>query len=89
MNLCQLKGLCQLLGVDVVSSAPPDTVPIHQGGKAAAETILDMRTTGDFSQASCREYARRWNAAFGYDFNNVSPLLFQCILMLPAALEIA
>lgn len=43
-----------------------------QGGKAAAETILDMRATGDFSKASCKEYARRWNAAFGYDFSNVS-----------------
>lgn len=42
-----------------------------QGGKAAAETILDMRMTGDFSKASCKEYARRWNAAFGFDFKNV------------------
>ena len=52
----------------------PDSIvetSVLQGGKAAAETILDMRATGDFSKASCREYARRWYRDFGYDFNNV------------------
>lgn len=43
-----------------------------QGGKAAAETILDMRATGDFSKFSCQNYEKRWMNAFGYDFNNVS-----------------
>ena len=44
-----------------------------QGGKAAAETVLDMRATGDFSKASTRAYERRWVKWFGYDFNNVRP----------------
>ena len=38
------------------------------GGKAAAETLLDMRSTGDFSKASCQVYARRWYNAYGHDF---------------------
>jgi len=38
------------------------------GGKAAAATILDMRSTGDYSAASCRQYERRWKDAFGHDF---------------------
>lgn len=38
------------------------------GGKAAALTIIDMRKTGDFSKASCKEYQRRWYEAFGHDF---------------------
>ncbi len=31
-------------------------VALAQGGKAAAETILDMRATGDFSRQSTKEY---------------------------------
>ena len=42
-----------------------------QGGKAAAETILDMRATGDFSKQSTKEYQRRWMQAFGHDFHLV------------------
>ncbi len=38
------------------------------GGKAAADTLLDMRSTGDFSAASCAQYQRRWMNAFGHDF---------------------
>lgn len=38
------------------------------GGKAAAQTILDMRRTGDFSKQSCKQYERRWYQAFGHDF---------------------
>jgi len=38
------------------------------GGKAAAETMLDMRRTGDFSKASCRAYERRWVQLYGHDF---------------------
>ncbi len=38
------------------------------GGKAAAETLLDMRATGDFSKQSCKQYERRWYKAYGYDF---------------------
>ncbi len=32
------------------------------GGKAAAQTILDMRRTGDFSKQSCKQYERRYAA---------------------------
>ena len=42
-----------------------------QGGKAAAETIMDMRTTGDYSKQSTKEYERRWIQAFGHDFHMV------------------
>lgn len=38
------------------------------GGRAAADTILDMRKTGDFSKASCKQYERRWIRAYGHDF---------------------
>ena len=43
-----------------------------QGGKSAAETILDMRGTGDYSKKSTKEYYRRWNNLYGFDFKNVS-----------------
>ncbi len=48
-----------------------------QGGKAAAQTILDMRTAGDYSKASTRVYEQRWMKAFGHDFAYVrcSPIL--------------
>ncbi|GAX79984.1 hypothetical protein CEUSTIGMA_g7423.t1 [Chlamydomonas eustigma] len=38
------------------------------GGRAAAETIIDMRNTGDFSKQSCKAYSRRWYKAYGHDF---------------------
>lgn len=38
------------------------------GGKAAAETIIDMHATGDFTRQSCKQYARRWYKAYGHDF---------------------
>lgn len=38
------------------------------GGKAAAQTILDMRRTGDFSKQSCKQYERRWQQLYGHDF---------------------
>ena len=45
---------------------------MSQGGKAAAETILEMRTSGDFSAASTRVYQQRWMKLFGHDFAYVS-----------------
>jgi hypothetical protein len=42
-----------------------------QGGKAAAETMLDMRVTGDYSRQSTKEYQRRWIQLFGHDFHMV------------------
>lgn len=38
------------------------------GGQAAAETILDCRSTGDFSKASTKQYEKRWMAMYGHDF---------------------
>ncbi|CAL5219487.1 g1326 [Coccomyxa viridis] len=38
------------------------------GGKAAADTILEMRECGDFSAASTRVYQQRWMQLFGHDF---------------------
>jgi menaquinone-9 beta-reductase len=29
------------------------------GGKAAAQTVLAMRATGDFSKRSCKQYERK------------------------------
>jgi menaquinone-9 beta-reductase len=37
-------------------------------GRKAATTLLDLRATGDFSQASTRLYETRWKRAFGHDF---------------------
>ena len=42
-----------------------------QGGKAAAETAINMQTTGDYSAASTAQYERRWNQLYGYDFGKV------------------
>ena len=44
-----------------------------QGGKAAAQTILDMRAAGDYSKLSTRIYEQRWMKAFGHDFAFVCP----------------
>lgn len=46
-------------------------VASSQGGKAAAETMLDMRMTGDYSKQSTKEYQRRWIQLFGHDFHMV------------------
>ena len=45
-----------------------------QGGKAAAETILEMRAAGDFSAASTSVYQQRWMQLFGHDFAYVSTM---------------
>ncbi|DBB08196.1 hypothetical protein WJX82_008398 [Trebouxia sp. C0006] len=38
------------------------------GGKAAAETAISMRATGDYSAASTSQYEHKWNHLYGYDF---------------------
>ncbi len=43
-----------------------------QGGKAAAETAISMRATGDYSAASTSQYEHKWNHLYGYDFGKVS-----------------
>ena len=63
---------------------------LTQGGKAAAETVLDMRATGDYSKHSTKEYERRWIQAFGHDFHmacdpassNPTTSLYACLLSL-------
>ncbi|KAL6749979.1 hypothetical protein V8C86DRAFT_2824776 [Haematococcus lacustris] len=57
------------------------------GGKAAAQTMLDMRRTGDFSKQSCRQYERRWFKAFGHDFflsQKMAEAVYACPLLLDA-----
>lgn len=57
-----------------------------QGGKAAAETILDMRATGNFTKASTKEYEKRWMKAYGHDFAMVGifclRLTVQCNMLM-------
>lgn len=38
------------------------------GGKAAADTLLEMRAAGCFTAANTARYQRRWVEAFGHDF---------------------
>lgn len=47
-------------------------VLVVQGGKAAAETAVNMQSTGDFSAASTAEYERKWIHLYGYDFPKVN-----------------
>lgn len=47
-------------------------------GKAAAETLLEMRVSGDYSANATQMYHKRWMKAYGYDFgmvNRSSPIL--------------
>lgn len=41
------------------------------GGKAAAETLIEMKKTGDYSKEGTSGYSRRWMKAFGHDFGLV------------------
>jgi len=41
------------------------------GGKAAAETLLEMKAIGDYSATSTQAYQKRWMKAYGYDFGMV------------------
>jgi flavin-dependent dehydrogenase len=57
------------------------------GGKAAAETILRMRETGDFSKRSTRQYQKRWMQLFGHDFSmskKGAALIYRCPMLLDA-----
>eukprot|EP01025_Chloroclados_australasicus_P014356 TRINITY_DN1671_c0_g1_i1.p1 TRINITY_DN1671_c0_g1~~TRINITY_DN1671_c0_g1_i1.p1 ORF type:complete len:510 (-),score=63.81 TRINITY_DN1671_c0_g1_i1:358-1845(-) len=38
------------------------------GGKAAAETLVLCRSTGDFTKASLKQYRDKWMKAYGHDF---------------------
>lgn len=52
-----------------------------QGGKAAAETILDMRANGDFSRAAAKAYEQRWMKYYGHDFYLVCPGAASAVLL--------
>lgn len=38
------------------------------GGKAAAETMLELRSAGDYSSSNTKRYEQRWMKAYGNDF---------------------
>lgn len=46
------------------------------GGKAAAETLTEMKATGDYSSAMAKGYAKRWMKAYGHDFPMVCSTVF-------------
>lgn len=57
---------CSLPSCHLLPPAPHAGEGIHtamMGGKAAAQTILDMRRTGDFSKQSCKAFERRCGCA--------------------------
>ncbi|GLI68448.1 hypothetical protein VaNZ11_012869 [Volvox africanus] len=57
------------------------------GGKAAAETILAMRQTGDFSARSTRQYESKWRALYGHDFwmsKAFAEVVYRCPILLDA-----
>lgn len=56
------------------------------GGKAAGLTILDMRSTGDFSKKSTRAYYRRWHGQYGHDFP-MSQAMAEVIYRYPILLD--
>ena len=41
------------------------------GGKAAAETLLEMKDSGDYSAEATRMYYHKWMKAYGHDFGMV------------------
>lgn len=46
-----------------------------KGGKAAAECLLMMLETGDYTKTSTKIYKDKWMKAYGYDFNMVLNLI--------------
>lgn len=56
------------------------------GGKAAAETLLAMRSTGDFSKRSCSQYDSKIYKLFTHDFG-ASKLMAQAIYKLPILMD--
>jgi hypothetical protein len=57
------------------------------GGKAAAEALLAMRATGDFSSASTRQYELKWKELYGHDFwmsRAFAAVVYRCPLLLDA-----
>ena len=75
---CSLQGLTttvddhMLIIGDAAGHIDPLTGEgIHtamMGGRAAAQTLIDMVRTGDFTRQSCKAYERRWYNAYGHDF---------------------
>ena len=72
-----------LLGSSLAVAIAPEARQhngLLQGGKAAAETILEMRAAGDFSAASTSVYQQRWMQLFGHDFAYVSAHALMCAM---------
>jgi hypothetical protein len=70
--LCRAVLCCAVLGCAVpccdVMCTGEGIHTAMMGGRAAAETVLDMRSSGDFSKKSTALYTRRWMKAYGHDF---------------------
>lgn len=57
------------------------------GGKAAAESLLAMRRTGDFSKASTKQYEAKWKKLYGHDFwmsKAFAEVVYRCPILLDA-----
>jgi menaquinone-9 beta-reductase len=57
------------------------------GGKIAAETILEIRSAGDYSAANTARFERRWKARFGHDFywsQAFANAIYRCPILLDA-----
>jgi len=56
------------------------------GGRAAAETVLAMRKTGDFSKRSTAQYNRKVQKLFAHDFG-ASVLMAQAVYRFPILMD--
>ncbi|GLC44549.1 hypothetical protein PLESTB_000060900 [Pleodorina starrii] len=57
------------------------------GGKAAAEAILAMRQTGDYSKRSTKQYEAKWRQLYGHDFwmsKAFAEVVYRCPILLDA-----
>lgn len=57
------------------------------GGKAAADSLLAMRRTGDFSKASTKQYEAKWKQLYGHDFwmsKAFAEVVYRCPILLDA-----
>ena len=90
-SICKMVQPPIALGLTPCAAAGASLTPCcggvrGQGGKAAAETVLEMRRKGNFSKAAAQAYERRWMQAYGHDFEMVGPPtlgpLTCCVLVL-------
>ena len=67
---------------------PSPCAPL-QGGKAAAETLLQLREAGDFSAANTRHFERKWMQLFGHDFKLVRGSCLRIHPHMPACVHLS